>query len=87
MGVNSNKNIDEIGSYLAGLIEGDGTSAIHKKDLTAKKYSPMIIVVFNKSNLPLGQYLKILLTVVIFIINQIEVILFGKFKILLVFLV
>jgi hypothetical protein len=45
-------------SYLAGLIEGDGTFAIHSKKSTAKKYSPKIIIVFKESDLPLAQYLK-----------------------------
>jgi hypothetical protein len=51
--VNSN-----LGSYLAGLIEGDGTFAIHDVKSTTKKYKPMIIVVFKKADLPLAQYLK-----------------------------
>jgi hypothetical protein len=45
-------------SYLAGLIEGDGTFAIHSKESTAKKYSPKIIIVFKEADLPLAQYLK-----------------------------
>lgn len=45
-------------SYLAGLIEGDGTFAIHSKESTAKKYSPKIIIVFKEADLPLVQYLK-----------------------------
>ena len=53
-----NKNNDALGSYLAGLIEGDGTFAIHNKDSTAKKYFPMIIVVFKKNDLPLAQHLQ-----------------------------
>ena len=35
----------ELGPYLAGLIEGDGTFAIHDNKSTAKKYRPMIIIV------------------------------------------
>nr|YP_010697742.1 LAGLIDADG homing endonuclease [Porodaedalea niemelaei]WCF76638.1 LAGLIDADG homing endonuclease [Porodaedalea niemelaei] len=49
---------DALGSYLAGLIEGGGTFAIHNKASTAKKYSPMIIVVFKKNDLPLAEYLQ-----------------------------
>jgi len=53
----SNKTINHLGPYLAGLIEGDGTFAIHNPNSTAKKYRPMIIVVFKKSDLPLANYL------------------------------
>jgi hypothetical protein len=45
-------------SYLAGLIEGDGTFAIHSKESTAKKYSPHIIIVFKYSDLPVAQILR-----------------------------
>ena len=48
----------QLGSYLAGLIEGDGTLAVHDKKSTAKKYSPMIIVVFKKADLPLAEFLQ-----------------------------
>lgn len=48
----------QLGPYLAGLIEGDGTFAIHDTDSKAKKYSPKIIIVFKKADLPLAQYLK-----------------------------
>jgi hypothetical protein len=47
-----------LSSYLAGLIEGDGTFAIRDVNSTAKKYKPMIIIVFKKADLPLAQYLK-----------------------------
>lgn len=47
----------ELGPYLAGLIEGDGTFAVHDKKSTAKKYSPMIIIVFKKSDLPFAKFL------------------------------
>lgn len=53
-----NKNNNALGSYLAGLIEGDGTFAIHNKDSTAKKYFPMIIIVFKKNDLSLAQHLQ-----------------------------
>ena len=52
------KSNSQLGSYLAGLIEGDGTFAVHDKKSTAKKYSPMIIVVFKKADLPLAEYLQ-----------------------------
>jgi hypothetical protein len=56
----SNNNLTNLllGSYLAGLIEGDGTFAIHNVNSTSKKYRPMIIVVFKKADLPLAQYLQ-----------------------------
>jgi len=47
-----------LGSYLAGLVEGDGTFAVHNKESTAKKYTPMILIVFKKSDLPFAQYLR-----------------------------
>src|SRR5277367_263092 len=47
-----------LGSYLAGLIEGDGTFAIHDINSTSKKYRPMIIIVFKKADLPLAEYFK-----------------------------
>lgn len=55
-----NKQTEALGSYLAGLIEGVGTFAVHNTNSTAKKYYPMIIVVFKKDDLPLAEYLKII---------------------------
>jgi hypothetical protein len=52
------KSESQLGSYLAGLIEGDGTFAVHDTNSTAKKYSPMIIVVFKKADLPLAKILR-----------------------------
>jgi hypothetical protein len=48
----------QLGPYLAGLIEGDGTFAIHDKNSTVKKYNPVIIIVFKKADLPLANYLQ-----------------------------
>lgn len=50
----------ELGPYLAGLIEGDGTIAVHdlQSRSTSKKYNPIIIVVFKKADLPLANYLQ-----------------------------
>lgn len=48
----------QLGPYLAGLIEGDGTIAVHETKSTAKKYSPAIIIVFKKADLPLANYLR-----------------------------
>ena len=44
----------KIGSYLAGLIEADGSFAIHDKDSDVKKYRPKILVVFNLADQPLA---------------------------------
>ena len=41
-------------SYLAGLIEGDGTIVVSEK----KKYNVRIIIVFNKNDLKLAEFLK-----------------------------
>jgi hypothetical protein len=61
----------EIGPYLAGLIEGDGTIVVDSspseegkhlnldKDCRKKsKFSPKIIIVFKKDDLPLANYLR-----------------------------
>lgn len=54
----------QIGPYLAGLIEGDGTIAVHDSNTSkastanSKKYSPKIIVVFKKADLPLAKFLQ-----------------------------
>ena len=48
----------QLGSYLAGLIEGDGTLAVQIKNSKAKKYSPKIIIAFKKADLPLANYLQ-----------------------------
>src|SRR6266487_701908 len=46
-----------LGPYLAGLIEADGSFAIHDKYSKAKKYRPKILIVFNLSDKPLGEKL------------------------------
>ena len=48
----------QLGSYLAGLIEGDGTFAIHDPKSIIKKYRPKILIVFKKADLPLANYLQ-----------------------------
>ena len=48
----------KIGPYLAGLIEGAGTIAVHNPNSTTKKYSPKIIILFKKAELPLAKYLQ-----------------------------
>ncbi len=57
--VNFNSNL---GSYLAGLIEGDGTFSIHDSNSIAKNQAPKIIIVFKKADLPLAKYLQELTT-------------------------
>ena len=47
----------KIGPYLAGLIEADGSIAVHNKDSKAKKYNPKIIVVFSLADKPLADKL------------------------------
>jgi len=50
----------KFGPYLAGLIEGDGTIAVHEPNRSAatQKYNPKIIIVFKKADLPLANYLQ-----------------------------
>jgi hypothetical protein len=56
--INEESGYSQLGPYLAGLIEGDGTFAVHDSLSTAKKkYNPMIIIVFKKADLPLANYL------------------------------
>jgi hypothetical protein len=50
----SNKNFS---AYLAGLIESDGTIAVHNKDSNTKIYNPKISVVFNLVDEPLAKKL------------------------------
>jgi len=51
------------GSYLAGLIEGDGHIAVHDKKSKSKVYRPKIIIVFNINDRPLAVKLSTLLKV------------------------
>jgi hypothetical protein len=46
-----------LGPYLAGLIEANGSFAIHDKNSKAKKYRPKILIVFNLSDKPLAEKL------------------------------
>lgn len=48
----------KLGPYLAGLIESDGTIAVHNKDSKAKRYNPKIAVVFNLVDEPLANKLS-----------------------------
>src|SRR5205814_2752023 len=47
----------KLGPYIAGLIEADGSIAVHDKDSKAKKYRPKIIVVFSLNDEPLAKKL------------------------------
>lgn len=47
----------KLGPYLAGLIEADGSIAVHDKDSNAKKYRPKILVVFSLADEPLAKKL------------------------------
>jgi len=55
---NNSNNKKQLGSYLAGLTEGDGSIAVQEASSLAKKYSPKIIIVFKKADLPLASYLQ-----------------------------
>lgn len=57
---NEKKNMD-LGSYIAGLIEGDGHIAVHKG--TNKAYRPKIIILFHKNDKPLAEKIHFLLKV------------------------
>jgi hypothetical protein len=46
-----------LASYLAGLIEADGSFAVHDKNSTAKRYLPKILVVFSLNDIPLVEKL------------------------------
>src|ERR1700743_1497688 len=48
----------QIGAYLAGLIEGNGTISVHNPNSSTKNFSPKIIIVFKKADLPLANYLQ-----------------------------
>lgn len=48
----------ELGHYLAGLIEGDGTILVQENaDKSKKLYNPIITIVFHKKDQELGDYL------------------------------
>uniref|UniRef100_UPI0023F0B2BA homing endonuclease n=1 Tax=Leptographium wingfieldii TaxID=155675 RepID=UPI0023F0B2BA len=55
---NEKNSLDgNLGPWLAGLIEADGSFAIHDENSKAKKYSPKIIIVFSLNDLPLAEKL------------------------------
>jgi len=45
------------GPYLAGLVEADGSIAVHDKDSKAKRYLPKILIVFSLDDTPLANKL------------------------------
>lgn len=47
----------KIGSWLAGLIEADGSFAIHDKNSKSKRYLPKILIVFSLNDSPLAEKL------------------------------
>lgn len=59
----SNTCSQNIGSYLAGLIEGDGHIAVHDKNSKSKVYRPKIIIVFHINDRPLAERLSAVLKV------------------------
>jgi len=61
----------KLGAYLAGLIEANGSFAIHDKNSKAKKYLPKILIVFNLNDKALAEKL-ILLTEVGYIHNKLK---------------
>jgi hypothetical protein len=48
------------GAYLAGLIEADGSIAVHGEESKSQKYRPKIIVVFSLADKPLAERLAFL---------------------------
>jgi LAGLIDADG endonuclease len=53
----------KLGAYLAGLIEADGSFAIHDKDSKAKRYLPKILIVFSLNDSPLAEKLMSIIKV------------------------
>ena len=47
----------KIGAYLAGLIEADGSIAVHDINSKAKRYRPKILIVFAVNDKPLAEKL------------------------------
>lgn len=53
----NSKSSSKLGPYLAGLIEADGSIAVHDKNTKAQKYRPKILVVFSLADKPLAERL------------------------------
>ena len=54
---NLNSLHNKLGPYLAGLIEANGSFAVHDKKSKAKKYAPKLIIVFSLNDNPLAEKL------------------------------
>lgn len=54
----SNSSSHHMGSYWAGLIEGDGYIGVHDENSKSKVYRPKIIIVFNIHDRPLAEKLS-----------------------------
>ena len=54
--VSTNSTQGQLGAYLAGLIEGDGSIILRKGD--SEKISPKIVFTFGKNDLPMYERLK-----------------------------
>jgi hypothetical protein len=54
------ENNTKLGPYLAGLIEADGSFAIHDKNSKSNKYLPKILIVFNLNDSPLAEKLRLM---------------------------
>lgn len=50
---------NNLGPYLAGLIEADGSFAVHNINTNAKPYSPKLLIVFSKPDKPLAEKLSL----------------------------
>jgi len=48
----------DLGAYLAGLLEGDGSISIDNPKIERRTVNPAFIFTFDKNNLPLYEYLK-----------------------------
>jgi hypothetical protein len=60
---NENSLRSKLGPYLAGLIEADGSFAVHDKNSKAKKYPPKIVIVFSLNDNPLAEKLASIIQV------------------------
>lgn len=55
---NEIKRNSNLCAYLAGLVEGDGSIAVHEPNSKSQKYRPKFIIVFKRADLPLANYLS-----------------------------
>jgi hypothetical protein len=60
---NSNLLRRKLGAYLAGLIEADGSFAVHDKNSKAKKYAPKLFIVFSLNDNLLAEKLASIIQV------------------------